>query len=318
MLNDSINGIELHELIKKLRISKGLTQSQLAAQLGYSVRQYIRMETGNIEISKEAIGLLSKAFNVDIHQYIAISSKFKTMECYEEYINLRKAIENVDNEYIKASCRRLKNNPEFQEGEKLQLILYSEALIISYTTKDYEQSNILCLKALDVFGYSQYIDSLKKGILNEMSYPLLFLLSYNYSNSGKFDLSYQLNFILYNHFKNFVFENSLPIKNGMYHMKKYYIGAANNLAHANYDKKNYEKALEFADIALSLSNKFNISVFTHYVLHTKFEIYYAIGDIENAKKFFNIFEYSCEITGKREYFESILDSIKSKYHQMFE
>ncbi len=309
--------IELHELIKRLRVSKGLTQKQLAEQLGYSVRQFIRIESGDVEVSKEAVELLSNAFNIDIHQYTSISSKFKTMECYEEYINLRNAVESLDIETVKDSCERLKNNPEFQDGEKLQLILYGEGLVIAHTQKNYNKSIEICFKALDVFGYTEYIKSLRNGILNEMSYPLLFMLSYNYSHLNKFQLSYELNFVLYNHLKLFVFENPIPVKNDMYHMKKYYIAATNNLAHAYYDKKNYDKALEFIDEAIILSNKFNISVVTHYLMQTKLEIYYEMGDIENAKKFYKIFKYTCVINGKNDYLDGIMEELKSKCSLIF-
>ncbi len=317
MSNNYTNEIELHELIKKLRTSRGLTQNQLAEQLGYSVRQLRRIESGDFEISKDAIELLSDKFNVDIHQYKSISTKFKTMECYEEYINLRKAAESADMDYIKSKYEIIKNNPEFQDGEKLQLFLYAESLLIAYSEKDYAKSESKCFEALNLFGHTDYISSLKNGILNEMSYPLLFSLSYNYSFLEKFELSLELNIALYEHFRDTVFKNSLPLKNDMYHMKKYYIGATNNLAHAYYDLKNYDMALEFTDKAISLSNKFNMSVFTHYLLQTKFEIYYELGDIENAKKYYTLFEYTCEINGKNEYLNKIKDELKSKYNLLF-
>ncbi len=318
MSNNYTNQIELHELIKRLRTSRGLTQNQLAELLGYSVRQVRRIESGEFELSREVIELLSKTFNIDMHQYKSISSRFKTIECYEEFINLQKAIECMDFEYIKASCERLKNNPEFQDGEKLQLILYSEATIEGYVNKDYLHSNEICLKALDIFGYTDYMSSLKNGILNEMSYPLLFSISYNFNCLGNIDHSFDLMLEIYNHFKNFVFKNPVPVKNDMYHMKKYYIGATNNLAHIYYEAKDYDKALELIDDAISLSNQFSVSIFTHYLIQTKFEIYYAKCDIENAKKFYKIFEYSCEIKGKNDYFNSIQQEIRSKCSLIFE
>ncbi len=310
--------IEIHKLIKKLRKSRGLTQIALAEQLGYSNRQIMRIESGEADISKEAIELLSKAFNVDIHQYLSISDKFKTFECYEEYIQLRKEVENADLDNIKASYNRLKDNPNFKDGEKLQLILYCNSLILSFCDNEYIKSNEICLKALDVFGYRDYMSFLETNILTEMSYPVLFQMSYNYLNIGEFDRSYRLSTQLYKHFKNLVFENSLPLKNDMYHMKKYYIAATNNLAHLYYELKNYEKALELTNEAVNLSNQFGVNIFTHYVMHTKFQIYYAMGDIENAKKFYNIFEYSCEIHGKNAYYNGVLEHIKSKYHLIFE
>ncbi len=312
------NLIDIHELIKKLRKSRGLTQIELAEQLGYSTRQIMRIESGEVDISKEAIDILSKAFNVDIHQYLSISHKFKTIECYEEYIKLRKAVENVEFESIKAGYERLKDNPNFQDGEKLQLILYCNSLILSYCDRKHTKSNEICFEGLDVFGYRDYMSFLKTNILTEMSYPLLFQICYNYFSIGELDLSYNLSLELYNHFKHIVFENSLPLKNDMYHMKKYYIGAINNLAHLFYELNNYEKALTLIDEAIILSNQFGINILTHYLMQTKFEIYYAMEDIQNAKTFFNIFEYSCEIHGKKNYFNSVLNHIKSEYNLLFD
>ncbi len=77
------NKIKPSELIKKLRKLKGITQQQLADEIGYSVTHIIRIENGKKDLSKEAISLLTNAFNVDLYQYIQLANKFGSVEVYK-------------------------------------------------------------------------------------------------------------------------------------------------------------------------------------------------------------------------------------------
>ncbi len=310
--------IKPNELIRKFRKLKGMTQQQLGDEIGYSVTQIRRIEAGTKEISKEVMKLLSEVFNVDLHQYIYLSSTFESVEAYEDYTHLRKLVETTDYSAIQKNCERIRDSYTDLKGELLQLVLHSEAILHTYIEKDYIESNKLCFEALDVFNYSDYITCLNNGLLNEMSYPVLFLLGYNYSMIEEIDLSDEIFSSLYYHFENIIFSSPVPIKSDMYHMKKYYIIVTNNLADQYYNKKNYVNSLKLIDHAISLSNQFSIHIHMFYLLELKFRNLYMLGDIKNAKKFFRFFHSTCEISDNLEYFDSIIGELKLNHSLLFD
>ncbi|GAB3701484.1 hypothetical protein GCM10027592_29650 [Spirosoma flavus] len=53
-------------LIKQARISRGITQKELGELIGASESQISRYESGNINISADAISKIANALNYDI------------------------------------------------------------------------------------------------------------------------------------------------------------------------------------------------------------------------------------------------------------
>ncbi len=308
---------EICKLLLQLRNLRGITQQELADLVGYSRRQIARIEAGEIEISKEAASILSKFYKIDINHYMNINSSFESLSSYNEFVSLHNLVEKRDLNAIKESTIRLSDNPEFQSGEKLQLILYCKALIFSLLEKRYIESNKLAFSGLSEFGYNNYITALKNEILNETSYPLLFIIGYNYTKAHEYTLARELNIELYNHFENNIFNNTIPLKSDMYDMKKYYITSINNLANMYFLSEEYDKSLELVNKGIDKSAEFNISAILYALLQLKFEVYYMLNDFENAKKYFNIFESICETTGFIEYFNDVYEELKSKYYLLF-
>jgi transcriptional regulator with XRE-family HTH domain len=58
------------EVIKKLRLSKGYSQENMAMDLGLSQSQYSRRENGTIEFSLIEIKKICKILDLDLHQTI--------------------------------------------------------------------------------------------------------------------------------------------------------------------------------------------------------------------------------------------------------
>lgn len=59
----------VHENLKKLRISKGVTQAHLAKKLNISNMAYSRMENGDSKIDVERLKVISKALSVEIEVF---------------------------------------------------------------------------------------------------------------------------------------------------------------------------------------------------------------------------------------------------------
>ncbi len=309
---------EICRLLVQLRNLRGITQQELANSVGYSRRQIARIEAGEIEISRDAANTLSKFYKIDINHYINLKSSFNTLSSYDEFINLRNLIDKRDLKGIKENSLRLSNNPEFQTGEKLQLILYCKALILSITKKKYIDSNKLAFQGLSEFNYNNYISALRNEILNETSYQLLFVIGYNYTSLKEFKLAKEINFELYYHFENNIFNNAIPLKSDMYEMKKYYITAINNMANMYFLSSEYNESLALVDKGIEKSVEYNISAILYVLIQLKFEIYYMMDDMENAIKYYNSFESICEITGFIGYFNNIHDELREKYHLLFD
>ncbi len=304
---------EICKLLIQLRNLRGITQQELADQVGYSRRQIARIESGEIEISKDAAVTLSSFYKIDISHYLDVNSSFKSVSSYEEFINLRMLIEKQDIDGMISSYTRLENDKEFQTGEKLQVVLYAKALIKSVVEKNYVESNRLCFTALAELGYTDYVKSLRTEILNDMSYPVLFNIGFNYSKLKQHDLLEEITLEIYDHFENTVFHNPIPLRSDMYNMKKYYIISMNNLADMHSIAQEYEAALALVEKGIQKSADFSISAVLYALTQLRFKIYYMLNDIESAKKYYKTFQIICETTGFIDYFNNFKSVVEEKY-----
>ncbi len=303
--------------LKNLRLQKGISQDELAKNIGYSVRQIQRFESDNPKITQEGIAVLSDFYNIDISIYQKISKSFASLDDYNKFIHLRKSIENGRYEEMKIEYELLKDDEAFQDGEKLQLVLYCKATLLSRVDENYIESNEVCYKALDLFNYHNYIEILKHSILTEISYPILAQIRYNLIKLGEEKQSNILSVEMYKHFKNLVFKQSVPVKYDMYYMQKYYIASTYNLSSMYYKHNNYIRALIIVRQSIKLSNDFGFLNFIHYLYKLKFKIYYMMEDFDNSKKSYLIFKNICEITGNLDYLNETTEKAKTKLPLLF-
>lgn len=77
--------------VKKLRVSKGLTQEQLAEKLNMQIQSITFIETGRTFISSEALAKLCNYFNVEPGFFF----KAGNIEPTEKELNLKKDINQL-------------------------------------------------------------------------------------------------------------------------------------------------------------------------------------------------------------------------------
>ena len=65
--------INFGENLRKLRLSKGFTQEQLANELGIEISQISRIERGVINTSITTLYSISKVLNVDISEFFVFN-----------------------------------------------------------------------------------------------------------------------------------------------------------------------------------------------------------------------------------------------------
>lgn len=63
--------MELHEKIKFFRLSKNLTQTYLADQLGIDTGNYSRLERGETKISIERLSKIAEVLEVDLSLFLS-------------------------------------------------------------------------------------------------------------------------------------------------------------------------------------------------------------------------------------------------------
>ncbi len=313
--NQSVNTVG--DLLKFLRNKKGITQSFLAQELGYTVRQVRRYENNELELSISAIEILSNYYNIDLFNYISVIKKYGSIEVFDEYTSFRKIIESQDFKLIREKRNLLSNDPKFQSDNKLQLIHYSSAILLSYEEKKFKKSLEICHKGLKVSDNLDYINNLETQVLSEMDYPLLFLIGYNYLQLEETDLYYKLTLALYEHFNKFVFNNNTISNFDLTYMKKYHLAATNNLAYLYFGLELYDKSLQKINEGISLSNTYKISIVISYLLHTKLQCLYMLKNYEESKSCYKLFKDTCEINGLISYFDAVYDGLKNKYPLLF-
>ncbi len=314
--NDKI-GFDLGLLLKDLRLQKGINQDELANIVGYSIRQIQRFESDNPKMTRESIKILSEFYNVDLNNYIKLSDSFLNQDDYNKFFNLRKLIEYSEYDKMQIAYDTLKNDESFQDGEKLQLVLYCKAVLLSRVNNNYVESNELCYQALSIFNYDNYIEVLRRDLLTEISYPVLALIRYNLIKLDMEKSSNTLTTAMYKHFKDIVFGKPFPLKADMQKLQTYYIASIYNLSNMFYNHNKHISALITINKSIELSNQFGVLSFVPYLYRLKFKIYYMMDDIENSKKFFSTFKNMCEITNHLKYYDEVIVKTRIKYPLLF-
>lgn len=312
-----IINFSLGELLKYLREKKGISQKDFSKIIGYEVKQIRRFERNESIPTRETADMLSRFYNVDINAYISLSKKFKNINSYEAYLNIRTLLEKNDYEKLEEEIGRVKFVPNLLSKELELLIPYCESVILTGIYQKCDESNFICDDLLKKIGYIEYEPYLNKQVLPELVYLVLILKSCNLSILGKLDESLSISESLRIHFRNIVFSNTSNFNAEMYQLKKSFIVITNNTAHMYFEKKDYQKSLTLIDETFLLSTNFNIKIISYYIYELKFEILYMLGDYAEARKYFYTFEITCQTSDKMVYFNSRLEQHKSKYPKIF-
>lgn len=70
ILLSNVKNMELHDKIKFLRLSKNLTQTYLADQLGIDTGNYSRLERGETKISIERLAKIAELLEVEMNMLL--------------------------------------------------------------------------------------------------------------------------------------------------------------------------------------------------------------------------------------------------------
>ncbi len=307
---------EFGKIIKYLRKMNSLTQYQLAEKLSYTRVQISKIESGSIEPSKHVLLKLSSIFKIDLNSLTSIFADFSSMDSYEEYKKLRLAIEHHDQPTIERIWLLLRSRDEFKDGEPLQLMLYSEALVLTYTRQDYLQSISKCIEGISVFYRNSYEEKLKTINLSNTTYSLLALLVANYEFVGDIKSCKKLATTIIENLRTIVFRKELPLMKYSYFMQKCYAVSLNNYAHVCFISGDYNSSIDAINEGIEICNTYSILHMLPYLLHLKFENYYLLEDYIAAQLNYDAFKSLLHITNNVKLLKSSKILLETKYTKL--
>ncbi len=304
------------KLVKTLRKNCYLTQEQLGEKIGYTREQISKIENGRVDPSREILAKMSDIFNFDIMSIVHIFDKFSSIEAYNGFKDLRCEIENRNLAEIKRISNEIRTLSDFSSGEPKQLILYADALIMTYVNKNYMKSIDLCREALNLIYDGNYQVAIETSYLTDTSYSLLFLLAANYEFISDNDSLKQVTESTLKNIESRVFNYELPLKKDTYFMKKCYIVALNNVAHYYHLLGDYSASLQYVEIGITKSNSYNILIILPFLLQLKFENLYLQGNYYESQKNFEMFSIICRITKNDDLLDDNIESFKKRYYKL--
>ncbi len=295
---------EINNLIKQLRMEYGYSQQELADLIHCSPQHISRLEKGHRELTDDLISSLSQVFNVDFFHLKSKLERFHSIADYTDFYILRQCIENEDIAGIVAKINELDASPKrFNSGEPLLLKYYCEALILSYQNKEYEKSLELCYFALNC-SEEDLLSFVGNSPKVSTYYSIILLVLFNYYHLGKIDIALKISEQTLQHFKLLQNSNYFKFINQEYLFSKAYISILNNSGYLYLENKDYNSALDIANLGLENCNKYNILKFLSSLYELKFECLYHLKRYSEASNSYQDFKAICRITNNYSYFES--------------
>ncbi len=309
---------DICSLLRELRNKREISQSELGTLIKYSVRQIQRFESDPNSLSGDAIKRLSDFYNHDLSKYIDVSYTFSNVSEYKKYEKLYMLIEDNKYDAIKEVCNELKSTHCLDNSNIRQLVNYCDALLLSKVNCNYKESITICFKLLTELNNYDYSKSLEEGVLSEISYLVLFLMVFNYTQLEEEKIYSDLVTQLHEHFDKLLNQNTIPVKNNMYSIYKHYTASLNNMANIHLFNKDYDKAMFMIDKAIDFANTNRVTTLLPYFIVTKSEIYFLTNDIVSARKYFNHFESVCDLRDMNNYYNFVKLSLEKEYPLLFE
>lgn len=283
MNSDSRKGremsVSLGTIIKELRIKKGYTQNDLAEGI-CSLKQLSRIENNQSEASTYILSEFSIRLGEDLMDYIPYAD-------LEEPFLWRERLEQLEWHYhqehfsaLYESAKKWKNDPVVEESVFIkQRIYWYHGIAACYCKEEdaYGVDDFLSLirmthpfeKVEDLWRFN--LKPYEIRVLNSAIYVLL--------NEGKYDVAEEWMIALIEMFERCYYE-----------IKDYtYLKVIYNLSRLYLQRKEYRKAIEFADKGIHLCKKNNILYRLENFCNIKGKVLYFTNQKEKALIYFNLY-----------------------------
>lgn len=229
-------------LLIQLRKKNKYTQSYIAMITGYSEKQLRRIEQDKNSPTADLLYKLSNIYNKDLLDFYKKNNLENTTLRAIECIELNNAIKAQDGKLLANLVQEYENLPLFANGDALQLLLYTKALVSADYHKDHALSMDYAFQALNINCPNFSLQKIKDYNFNNISYCCLNLIGVHYYFCNNKEHSYQLyQDLLYNIENNFLNTNTTTFRSNDYH-SKFYTLALFNLSNYHLEDNDWKNA----------------------------------------------------------------------------
>ncbi len=305
---------EFGNILKQVREHKGLTIVDLQNISGVSKRQIYRIERDNIYSTTHTIAMLSNALGVNLSDYMNVYNEFNSIVEYEEYVRIRKVIENRDEDELRAVVNKylamdINNIPK---STFKQVLLYAIATFYS-NKEDYEQSQRYLFKALNIKEYLFEVRDVKRLVSTEFTFVVYTLIEYNYFMLNKPKKALKLAKYIIEAIEDFYFSKNLTRNTTPKIIVRSYININNNLADNFFENKDYEKSIEICNKIIEFSRNEDASFHLEFIYLLLFKNYAKLNNTEKAYFYLQKTCFCIVINENIKFKERILSSLENEY-----
>lgn len=147
--------MDIGQKIKAIRSTKGLTQSQIAEQIGLDTSSYARIEKKGNKLSVGQLQSIAKILDVGVGELLGEGAKVESNEDFEWFEGRIKELED------RVKDKEALNKVALQNYEDLQLCVetYLESLIEEYAIKN--RFGVVTIELVNSSDYQEVIEYLK-------------------------------------------------------------------------------------------------------------------------------------------------------------
>lgn len=302
------------ELIKQLRIDKGLSQQQVANLCNRSRESISKFEKGTRNPTDDFLIELSIILEFDFVTYINELNNFKKVEHFIITCEFITSIHTDDNDRIRELIQSDIVQKEFTYGEPLALKQYCTTYLLINVDNNPTETLKLCMSYLEIDDIQSFKPKINQVYAYYSTINNLALALYKLND---FDNLLTLSLILVDYFETVYFNDIVPLPKVDLFYKQYYITCLCGLAGTYLTLKDTQKALETCTKAIKKSNEFQVTNVIHNLLNLKVQILCTMNNYFDAKLTYTQFKAFCEITDRIPFFEHHTTKLQQQYPLLF-
>ena len=274
--------IKIGDIIKHYRIEKGLSQDELAE--GICSRKYIsQLETHQNIPTLFIINSLSAKLGVNLYDSYALMLQHQDIETHKKIVSLNKALAEADYDKIHILVEAYRSLPEFQHGEPMHFLKYSESVYLSNVLLEHSLAISVAKSALPDNPLSQ---ATQQTFFTNIELTLLNFIAVNTCRLGNLQEGKTYFNFLYNYLNQLFNQNHYVTNRNNHFELRFFANLVYNdfcFFHKinNFDSERLDIALE---LLKSLHSHFNLPE----LLLCKTTLFLEQNEIDRAQKTYSL------------------------------
>ena len=282
---------DISSFLKRVRMQRGFSQTQLAKDSGVSRATIIRIEKGERTPTYETLRTLLEKLGVDP---VELSNHFMSNEEVEIYDLLNRLDGHVKDEQLKEANEfvlQLEKNVTFMEKSlNRQLVLFTKARICSKAGKEAQETLGLLYEAIAI-NIPNYTDEMiPEYFLSSRDLWIINLMASTHFRSKNLEKAIAIMTALKENFDEICIDENLKGKHYpsiMYNLSKY-LGLSGR----------YDEAITFCDIGIDVCRQTNYLSRLPELTYNKAYCLYHLGQKAESEKIFRETYYTFKLYGR--------------------